>query len=296
MHEEYQREEAALQAENKRYFSMFGSPGKMSSSSHSVTTPPKYSKQPAGATEEKKSETDLEKQKSTENTVAVKDKALYDTCEDRKESKSTEKVPEDCVLDRKENKIVSDIKLNRNTGEDSEKLIKTDTTEILKNEGSIDRGAINGIVLEVKEHTNETGARSDPKDSVASSKIAESEQKDSAASSNSSQIQHKNGVVVCDSQIPCCSTDTGGNKLNESKTLDTENKDGSPEVQGRKSDITLEERKARLKHVMSPSFYREEFLQNKSPRTHTNSFLSKMFSCLNILTLHCTILTFNSPG
>lgn len=78
------------------------------------------------------------------------------------------------------------------------------------------------------------------------------------------------------SQIPCSSKDKSCTDLigNEEK-IDMADLDSEDEE--RKEDITLEDRRARIKRALSPSFHREDAFTHKKPRLRNDSFRSEWF-------------------
>lgn len=246
MHEDYLKQEAIKAEENQRHFSMFGSPCKNSSPGSAFTSPKgKNFKSPIKGDQ---SVSPLKKEKSP-------------TKIDKSKSQSKERLisgQEDIANGQPpEFKVQSSAKFvhDKSSGEKKPIVSYSQTPGSSKDEC--------GIKMPEK-NDNVAGINS----VVISSGSTDSDKSDTKCVSASSGTV--NNIV---------NSEGGGieNSVVNNEIIKTVEHDSDSEDEERHDDITVEERKARLKRTLSPSFYSDDVYRLKRPRTRDDSFICRYF-------------------
>lgn len=236
MHEEYLKEEASKAEDQQRHFPMFGSPNK--SSAGSSFSSPK-------GKNFKVSPTKGDKLKSPDKTATSK--AYSD-------SENVEKV------DKNERRESFSKKIKEETGQDRA------TNGALKDGNSANTGE--------DCRYSETGAEKSDNQIPCSSKDLEPLPGEATGNGHIHNQQTGEKVVSqngANEKGGVDSENVAQNETNKNGTV--EGSDSEDEV--RQEDITVEERRARLKRTLSPSYYSEDVFRLKKQRVKDDSFMCK---------------------
>lgn len=256
MHEEYVTKEASKEDENKRHFPMFGT-----HSASNITSPSK------GVVFKSPSKCDKSPSVSTTKTGSKSGQVKSENLECVNDSSETKKV--NC------GPVVTNMK---DTGADipgasvASKTKCSDTTEL------------NSINKDTNISDNSESNKTDDKVKNTNDEVSMN------AQLNSVDIADNKSVTASHSQTPCSSKDKqsaceiiNGAVDNMENAIDA---DIDSEDEVKKEDITVEDRKARLKRTLSPSFYSDDVYRLKKQRTHNDSFISKFLIFFVVLILH----------
>lgn len=236
MHEEFLKEEALKAEDQQRHFAMFGSPNKSPASSGSFTK----------GKNSRVSPNKDDKFKSPEILPAIREK-----------------------LESKENGTKVSPKTNKNNKDSEDKPDKSDSQ---KENGVVNSDSYKGAKSKSEKETGLKGVIESNSQTPCSSKDIDNTPilGETNSCENSEVSDPKHSVANSD--------------LNADKNVDLdENKkakngavgDSDSEDEVRHEDITVEERKARLKRTLSPSFYSEDVYRLKKQRVRNDSFMCK---------------------
>lgn len=241
MHEEFLQAEASKAEENQRNFSMFGSPNKMTSP-NSAFTPVKGKnfKSPSKG-DQSVSPTKISPSKMSPNKwekSPVKSDLYCYTPEKLASVKETD----------------HETKVNEFLNSPKTEILNSDITSVNKNSGI-------GENKPVISYSQAPGC---------SDVLSENVVKDDTKVQNSVDIDSQRNDVDIEAMLSR-NKDTGlldsvNDRLNAADSEDDEQKNG----------ITVEERRARLKRTLSPSFYSEDIYRLKKPRVRDDSFMCKL--------------------
>lgn len=260
MHEEYLKDEAAKAEENKRNFSMFGSPSKMASPGGAFMSPkgklPKAVKTeycaPPARGETHVSFTKMEKSPTKEITKDPEKLATieeYASVHDLSNSKPDIQNGDQHLPDEAN---ISECSV---VGQKND-MIHIETVSSGYNKPTVSHSQIPGCSKQethsVKQIEDEG---SGPENSVNRTHIG-----------IDNTVVNSEGIEVENKFV---------NNLDRSAGNLEDNMDSEDDE--RYDDITVEDRRARLKRTLSPSFFSEDVYRLKYPRTTNDSFICKYF-------------------
>lgn len=249
MHEDFLKKEAIRTEENQRHFSMFGSPCKNSSPGSAFTpTKGKNLKSPikgdqsVSPSKKEKSPTKNDKSKSPSKGKLVSGQDV-----------ANGQPPEFNIQSRE--KLVHD-KTERSAFCEKKPIVSCSQTP-----GSSKDEC--GIKIPEK-NDNVAGINNVVKTSGSTDSDKSDEKCVSASSEAANNIVNSDGGGIENSVV--------NNRIDK-----TTEHDSDSEGEERHDDITVEERKARLKRTMSPSFYSDDVYRLKRQRTRDDNFICRYF-------------------